>query len=148
MVHGHDETVLAEVVSYITDELKWQRPIVLRDEASGGRTIIEKFEEYARRVDCVFVLLTPDDPVVDARTGQPSGRCRANVIFELGFFYAQFPRGSGRVFLLHKGPVELPSDIHGIVWIDISNGIRNADKTLRTELARLARGSDHVQGPA
>src|SRR5271157_2818372 len=42
---------------------------------------------------------------------------------QLGFFYASFERTSGRVILLHKGEVELPSDIPGIVWIDISKGV-------------------------
>jgi CheY-like chemotaxis protein len=139
VVHGHDEGTLAEVVSYIRDSLRWQEPVVLRDAPSAGRTIIEKFEEYASRVDCVFVILTPDDVVIQSGTDDEKRHSRPNVIFELGFFYAQLGRRSGRTLLLHKGPVELPSDIQGIVWIDISNGVAAADKTIRAEVSRFVR---------
>jgi CheY-like chemotaxis protein len=117
VVHGHDEAVLVEVRSYLVDSLRWQPPIVLREEPSAGRTIIEKFEQWAARVDCVFVLLTSDDVVRDPSDNDSKRRSRQNVIFELGFFYAQFGRTSGRVIVLHKGQVELPSDIQGITLV-------------------------------
>jgi predicted nucleotide-binding protein len=139
VVHGHDEKTLAEVVSYIKESLRWQEPVVLRNAPSAGRTIIEKFEEYAFRVDCVFVILTPDDIVIASGSDDDKRHSRPNVIFELGFFYAQFGRKSGRTLLLHKGSVELPSDIQGIVWIDISNGIAEADKAIRAEVARFVK---------
>lgn len=44
-----------------------------------------------------------------------------------------FSRGSGRVLLLHKGPVEIPSDTVGIEYIDITNGIESAGEILRRE---------------
>jgi len=36
--------------------------------------------------------------------------------------------------VLHKDKIELPSDIHGIIWVDISNGIDAASETIRKEL--------------
>jgi len=39
--------------------------------------------------------------------------------------------------LLHKGQVELPSDLNGIEFIDISNGIQSAGETIRRELRGL-----------
>jgi len=62
-------------------------------------------------------------------------RARQNVIFELGFFYGQLGRHSGRILVLHKGPVEIPTDISGIIWIDISNGIETAGEIIRKELS-------------
>jgi predicted nucleotide-binding protein len=59
------------------------------------------------------------------------------VIFELGFFYAQMGRQTGRVIVLRKGEVELPSDIQGIVWVDISNGIKAAGEEIRREVAHV-----------
>jgi predicted nucleotide-binding protein len=118
--------------------LKWQEPIVLREQQSAGKTLIEKFEEYSRQVDCVFVLLTPDDNVVAANTSDAKRRSRQNVIFEAGFFYGALDRKSGRILLLHKGPVELPSDIAGVVWIDISNGILAAGEEIRKEVLDLS----------
>jgi predicted nucleotide-binding protein len=137
IVHGHDETVLGELKNYIQNTLKWQEPIVLREQPSAGRTIIEKFEDHAHKVDCVFVLLTPDDKVVSSGNNDERRRSRQNVILELGFFYGALERRSGRILLLHKGPVELPSDISGVVWIDISNGISAAGEEIRKEVASL-----------
>jgi predicted nucleotide-binding protein len=117
--------------------LKWQEPIVLRDQASGGKTIIEKFEECAHRIDCVFVLLTPDDMGGLVGTNDEKRRSRQNVIFEAGFFYGKLDRLSGRVLLLHKGPLELPSDISGVVLINIENGVVAAGENIRMEVAAL-----------
>jgi len=137
IVHGHDSAAILELKNYIQNTLKWQEPIVLREQPSLGKTLIEKFETFARKVDCVFVLLTPDDQVIASGTNDEKRRSRQNVIFELGFFYASLERSSGRVLLLHKGGVELPSDISGIVWIDISKGIAEAGEQIRKEVARL-----------
>jgi CheY-like chemotaxis protein len=133
IVHGHDEKALLELKDYVQNSLHWQKPIVLRDEPSSGKTIIEKFEEYASAADYVFVLMTPDDEVKPTEK-HDLRRSRQNVIFELGFFYSQFGRKSGKVIVLHKGPIELPSDIQGIIWIDISNGVKIAGEDIRREL--------------
>jgi predicted nucleotide-binding protein len=138
IVHGRDEKTLSEVKEYLQTELQWQRPVVLREEASSGKTIIEKFEQFAARVDCVFVLLTPDDDLIDTTNNELKRRSRQNVIFELGFFYAQFGRQSGRVLLLYRGVVEIPSDLQGIVWIDISNGVYSADALIKAEVGRFS----------
>src|SRR5215831_8739793 len=89
IVHGHDETSLLQLKNYLQNSLKWPEPIILREQPSCGKTIIEKFEEYSQRVDCVFVLLSPDDLAL-ASGGQEKRRSRQNVIFELGFFFAHF----------------------------------------------------------
>lgn len=133
IVHGHDEHTLMELKDYIQNTLKWQKPIVLRDEPSSGRTIVEKFEDFASSVEYVFVLMTPDDIVRNVKQDDKR-RSRQNVIFELGFFYGQFGRKSGKVIVLHKGPIELPSDIQGIIWIDISKGIKESSEDIRREL--------------
>ena len=108
----------------------------MREQPNCGRTIVEKFEDYSELIDCVFVLLTPDDTMALTATKEPR-RCRQNVIFELGFFFAQFGRLSGRVIALHKGPNELPSDIQGVVWIGIDNGIDAAGEEIRREVAQF-----------
>jgi CheY-like chemotaxis protein len=139
IVHGHDSQALFELKNYIQNTLKWQEPIILREQPSLGKTLIEKFEEFARRIDYVFVLLTPDDRIADSGSNEEKRRARPNVIFELGFFYGMLERRSGRIFLLHKGPIELPSDISGIVWIDVNGGVATAGEQIRKELAGLAQ---------
>ena len=62
---------------------------------------------------------------------------RQNVIFEMGFFLAHLGRKSGRVILLHKGPIDLPSDISGVVYVDISHGIEAAGEAIRREVQNV-----------
>ncbi len=136
IVHGHDETALLQLKNYVQNTLGWPEPVVLREQPNCGRTLIEKFEDLSAPIDCVFVLLTPDDAI--AAKDNPR-RSRQNVTFELGFFFAQLGRQSGRVIVLHKGPNELPSDIQGIVWIGIDNGIEAAGEQIRREVAHLMK---------
>ena len=95
---------------------------------------MEKFEKYAQDADIIFVLATPDDSGGLISSAKSNLRPRPNVVFEYGYFLGLLRRHSGRVFLLKKGEIELPSDISGIVYFDISNGIEAAGETLRTEL--------------
>lgn len=135
IVHGHDEATKLAVKNYLQNVLHLLEPVILHEQPSQGKTLIEKFEHHAQGVDLVFVLLTPDD--LGAAATDPDDkkrRARQNVIFELGYFCGQLGRLSGRVLLLHKGPLELPSDISGVVYIDISNGIEAAGENLRREL--------------
>lgn len=136
IVHGHDTHLVLELKDFLRQALGFSSVVVLHDLPNSGRTIIEKFEQEARRVDVVFVLLTGDDVVVSA-SGNEERRARQNVIFELGFFYAKLQRAPGRVIVLKKNSVAEPSDVSGIVWIDVSNGVPAASEKIRKELAVL-----------
>ena len=138
IVHGHDSKALGDLKRFIQHRLSWQTPRVLREMPSGGRTLIEKFEDAVRTVDVVFVLLTPDDKAAPANApDEMKRRARQNVIFEMGYFFGKMQRAGGRIILLHHGDVELPSDVHGIVYIDISGGIRAASKEIWREVANI-----------
>jgi len=123
-----------ELKDYLQNTLRWPEPVVLREQANGGKTIIEKFEENAGLVDWVFVLLTPDDGCCATGNDDARRRARQNVVFELGFFYALLGREEGRVIVLRKGELELPSDMQGIVWIDVSNGVLACGEEIRREV--------------
>lgn len=136
IVHGSDENTLKELKRFLKTGLGITESVVLREQPSLGRTIIEKFEDNATSADLAFVLLTPDDIAFSKKNPRTKNRrARQNVIFELGYFYAQMQRKKGRVILLYKGELELPSDISGIVYIDISKGLKSASKILREELS-------------
>jgi predicted nucleotide-binding protein len=138
IVHGHENETLLELKNYLQNTLGMEQPIVLREQPGLGKTMIEKFEREAEDVGVVFVLLTPDDEVVNP--GAPESgtrRARQNVILELGFFLGRLGRESGKILLLHKGPIEIPSDIAGIEYIDITNGIESAGEKIRRELQAL-----------
>lgn len=135
IVHGHDEATKLQVKDYLQNILRLPEPIILHEQPSLGRTIIEKFEDYAEGTELVFVILTPDDIVAGPNeSDETKRRARQNVILELGFFLGVLGRRSGRVFLLYKGPVELPSDIAGVLYLDITNGIAAVSDQVRQEL--------------
>ena len=138
IVHGHDSEAKLELKDYLQNTLNLPEPIILHQKPSLGRTVIEKFEEVTKETDVSFIMLTPDD-IGGTPNGEHRERARQNVIFELGYFVGRFGRKSGRVILLHKGELEIPSDLVGVIYIDISNGIDAAGEQIRKELSELSR---------
>lgn len=140
IVHGHNDALKLELKNYLQNTLKLPEPIILHEQSNVGRTIIEKFENYACCSNLVFVLLTPDDIVVASdKTDDEKRRSRQNVIFEMGFFMGQLGRLSGRIILLYQGSLELPSDISGVMLIDVSDGIESAGEKIRKEIQNVLR---------
>lgn len=136
IVHGHDEDCVVQLRALLRRTLASPEIVILKELPGWGRTIIEKFEQAAETVDIVFVLLTPDDVAFSRATpGSQSQRARQNVIFELGYFYAKLQRSKGRVVVLCKGDVERPSDLAGIDYIDVTDGISTAADKIKQELA-------------
>jgi predicted nucleotide-binding protein len=135
IVHGQDEGTKLAVKTYLHDRLRLPEPIILHEHPNRGRTLIEKFEDLAETADGAVVLLTPDDHYVDKEgTIEELGRARQNVILELGYFLGKFGRRSGKVLLLYKKPLYIPSDINGVVYIDITMGVESAGEKIRCEL--------------
>jgi len=135
IVHDHDRQSLFELKDYLQNTLRLDEPVVLQQMPGQGRTLIEKFESEAEATELVFVLLTPDDRVADpSDTDAEKRRARQNVIFEMGFFLGKLGRTSGRVLLLYKDSLDIPSDIAGIEYIDITNGVGSAGERIRKEL--------------
>jgi len=138
IVHGHDNAAKYELKNYLQNTLGFPEPVILHEQPSLGRTIIEKFEAESSDVDLIFVLLTPDDrPAELGSVNELKRRARQNVILELGYFLGKMGRRSGRIILLHKGQLDIPSDISGLIYIDISNGIDAAGEAIRKEISRL-----------
>lgn len=91
--------------------------MILQEQPDQGRTIIEKFEQYAQ-VNFAVVLFTPDDVGgLEAENLRP--RTRQNVIFELGYFIGKL--GRERVRVLVKGDIEIPSDYSGVLYISLDD---------------------------
>ena len=134
VVHGRNMAPVRDLQAYVQNVLGLGNPTILRDQQSGGATVIEKFEREAAAVGLVFVVITPDDVGNLANETTPSQRARQNVIFELGYFIGKLGRTSGRLILLSSGDVELPSDITGVIQIDIRNGVEAAGEEIRREL--------------
>lgn len=117
IVHGRNNELKETVARYIAQlDLT---PIILHEQASAGATIIEKFESASDACFAV-VLLTPDDVgcLAPAKSmGDLKARARQNVIFEWGFFVAHL--GRRKVCALVPEGVEMPSDMHGIVYVSL-----------------------------
>ena len=128
IVHGHAGDALEALITLVRDDLRLGKPVVIKNEPERGRVIMEKFEDYAQRADLVFALLTPDDLTEEGR------RARQNVIFEIGYFCAALGRKSGKLILLHHQATKKPSDMDGILTIDITEGVRQAASKIRGEL--------------
>jgi len=116
IIHGHDEGMKGSVARVL--EKLGLEPIILHEQASEGKTIIEKFEKYSD-VGFAIALLSPDDMGYSIKEGKKNSKARArqNVIFETGYFIGKLDRN--RVILLHKeeSDFEFPSDYLGIIYI-------------------------------
>lgn len=113
LVHGHDDRALHETARFL-EKLR-QEVIILREQPNQGRTLIEKFEDYAD-VGFAIVLLTPDDKGGPKNSTVPDlkPRARQNVVFELGYFIGRL--GRNRVCALYLEGVEIPSDYSGVIY--------------------------------
>jgi predicted nucleotide-binding protein len=119
IVHGHDVAAKSTVARLLMKV--GLDPVILHEEPNKGQTIIEKFEANAEAASCAVVLLTADDVGHPrAEDGIRELRARQNVVFELGFFYGKL--GRTKTIALTSGGVSHPSDISGIVYIDMGDG--------------------------
>ena len=111
LIHGRSRDWL-----YIKEYLEKYVPntsvVVMEEEFIVGKTLPEKFEYLASKVDCAIVIATPDDigSLKDARQLKP--RARQNVWLETGWFWGRLSRE--RIIILCKGSLEIPSDLQGI----------------------------------
>ena len=118
IVHGHDDEAKETVARFV--ENFGIEATILHEQANRGQTIPEKFEEHASEAGFAIILLTPDDVGASKNeTDNPKPRARQNVVLELGYFWGRL--GRGRVCVLYKGGVELPSDMQGILYVPMDN---------------------------
>lgn len=134
IVHGHDEVHLLQLKDFLQNTLNLGEPVVLRETPAIGRTVIERFEDHAEDIDVAFVILSPDDFVMQSMTTDATRQARPNVLLEAGYFLSSLRRRSGRVILLRIGDVSIPSDLSGITYIDVPSDILSVGEKIRLEL--------------
>jgi len=118
IVHGRDDLAKVTTARLISD--LGLQPIILHEQDNQGKSIIEKFEAHSD-VAFAVVLLTPDDE--GRLVGKPDElkpRARQNVVLEMGYFMGTL--GRHNVCVLHKGNLELPSDVDGVVYVPMDDG--------------------------
>ena len=117
IVHGRDDE-LKETVARFLEKLDLEA-IILSEKPSQGQTVMEKFETHSD-VKAAIILLSPDDigclnEHYKATSTNLKMRARQNTILELGYFVGKL--GRKNVIPLKRGEIELPSDIHGIIYV-------------------------------
>ncbi|WP_296957805.1 nucleotide-binding protein [Porphyromonas sp. oral taxon 278] len=117
IVHGHDDGA-KEAVARFVENLGFEA-IILHEQANSGKTIIEKIEEYTD-VGFGIVLYTPCDEGRPKGKDQLEPRARQNVVFEHGYLIGKI--GRENVCALVKGDIEKPTDISGVVYIEMDKG--------------------------
>jgi predicted nucleotide-binding protein len=134
IVHGHDELAKTKTARFI-ERLGFQ-PIILHEQSSSGKTIIEKIEEYSN-VGFGIILYTPCD--MGYKKGNEKElrpRARQNVVFEHGFLIGKI--GRSNVCALVTDDVETPTDISGVVYIKMDE-----DDSWHFKLAKEMRSSGY-----
>ncbi len=119
LVHGHDTAARDAVEAFL--RRLGAEVTVLNVKPSMGRTIAEKLEVHAA-VDYAVVILSADYLARAARAVDAPlmGRARQNVILTIGYFTGSL--GRNRVAAIRVGEVEIPSDLHGVVYITFAPG--------------------------
>jgi len=114
IVHGHDEGAKQTMARAL--ERAGLEAIILHEQASGGKTIIEKIETNSN-VSFAVILYTPCDlgRSNEAQVDVYNNRARQNVVFEHGYLIGKLGREC--VCALVKGDVETPGDMSGVVYI-------------------------------
>jgi len=131
IIHGHAEDKWRELRDLLEDKLGLKgRVVVLKEEASQTKTVIQKFEEHAKQCCYGFALLTPDDKV--KKQDEAYRQARPNVIFEIGWFYGRF--GPSRLCILKRAGTEIPSDLGGMVTLEFNEAVSEEFLRIKQEL--------------
>ena len=120
IVHGHDEE-MKQAVARIVEKIGLM-PIILHEQPNKGRTVIEKFEDYAD-VNFAIIIFSPDD-IAYPKSKSPKdkrSRARQNVIFELGFFVGKLERKHVLILFREEENFEFPSDYLNICYTPYDN---------------------------
>jgi predicted nucleotide-binding protein len=129
IVHGHATADRDKLTKIVRD--LGLTPVVLEFAAKKGRSVYEEFLDQARTCEFAFILLTPDDKLVNV-DGTPPARARQNVIFEMGWFFGVL--GRERTRLLYRGSIEIPSDVTGVVYIKYEHSLDEIRSDIRDAL--------------
>lgn len=117
IVHGHDDLAKIKTARFITS--LGFNPIILHEQASSGKTIIEKIEEYSNVGFGIILYTQCDLGASKEEKDNLKFRARQNVVFEHGFLISKI--GRNNVCALVKNEVETPNDISGVVYIKMDD---------------------------
>lgn len=114
IVHGHNDGIKYEVAQTLNK--LGLTPIILHEQVSENKTIIEKIENYSD-VKYAIVILSDDDHGNSKNSTELNPRARQNVVFEMGYFMGILGR-KNVCCIVNNNKLEKPSDINGIVYLN------------------------------
>lgn len=126
IIHGHDDELKSEVQILLFNAKT--NCIILHERPDMGRTIIDKLIGETEDSAYAIALLSPDD-----LTNEGKNRARQNVILEIGYFLGKL--GKERVRMLVKGDLEIPSDLHGVLYTKYEKGGEWKSKLIKELIA-------------
>jgi predicted nucleotide-binding protein len=129
IVHGRDKAPAFELARLLEREFKLETTL-LQEQPHGGRTLIEKLEDYSN-VAYAFVIVTPDD-VGGLKGEELRERPRQNVVLEWGHFIGKI--GRNKTCILLKGKIELPSDMQGAEYYRFNDSVEDVFLKIKREL--------------
>ena len=91
-------------------------PLVMCEEPSQGKKIVENFSRDYADVAFAVVLLSPDDFAYAKNEAATKRKLRPqqDVVFELGFLLGKLGKGNVLVFFRECANFEIPTDFEGI----------------------------------
>ena len=91
-------------------------PVVMCEEPSQGKKIVENFSRDYADVAFAVVLLSPDDFAYAKNEAATKRKLRPqqDVVFELGFLLGKLGKGNVLVFFRECANFEIPTDFEGI----------------------------------
>ena len=134
VIHGRDEAKWRELKDILKSEFCLNPVVLLEQPDAGCKTVIEKFEYYAKTCSYAIAVFTPDDEV--SSENNVYLQARPNVIYELGWFCGRLDR-SGAMLLLKEG-TSLFSDFGGIIQKRFTQNI--SEKLLEIKRDLVAAG--------
>ncbi len=122
----------ARDVSQVLRELEVE-PVTWDDLGvfTPGSTIIEVLERVGRECEAAVIVAGEDDQTV--RRGSEGWSPRDNVLYELGYFAGRF--GRTHSILVRAGSPKLPSDLGGVVFIQVDGKDQYDRNAVRDTLA-------------
>ena len=132
VVYGHDDQARRDLELFLL-RLKLE-PYIMQSNATATKVIIEVLEGEIPEHSFGIVLLTPDDygyAKTETETDRQP-RARQNVILELGMLLGRL--GRGKLAILIKGNVEIPSDLNGVLYIKFNEKITEGGMKLMKKL--------------
>lgn len=114
IVHGHDIATQQTTARFL--ERIGFEAIILSEQPSLGKTIIEKLEHYIDKDGFGVVLYTPDDEGSVKDKKDYKARARQNVVFEHGWLIGALGRNKV-IQVVTDHNIELPNDISGVVYL-------------------------------